>query len=73
MDTTQALLALLAVAAFGMMAIVVLAAEQREQRETALNAPYLVSSEGQRRCPKCGMASGWTERACISCGASLGS
>lgn len=72
MDTVEGLLALLAIAAFGMMAIVVMIGEQRDAREAAMNVPFMVSNEGQRRCAKCGMGNGWTQRDCISCGAALG-
>lgn len=72
MDMIEGLLALLAIALFGMMAIVVRAGEQREGREVAMNVPFMVSNEGQRRCPKCGMGNGWTLRDCITCGATLG-
>lgn len=72
MDTIEGLLALLAVALFGIMAIVVKAGEQREGREAAMNVPFMVSNEGQRRCSKCGMGNGWTMRDCISCGTPIG-
>lgn len=72
MDTIEGLLALLAVALFGIMAIVVKAGDQREGRQAAMNVPFMVSNEGQRRCPNCGMGNSWTLRDCISCGTPLG-
>jgi len=34
-------------------------------------SPFAVSTEGEKRCPKCGMGNLWTERRCITCGAAL--
>lgn len=38
---------------------------------TAGDSPIAVSTEGMKICPRCGMGNLWTERRCISCGASL--
>jgi hypothetical protein len=34
-------------------------------------SPYAVSTEGEKRCPKCGMGNMWTDSTCASCGAKL--
>ena len=35
------------------------------------DSPFAVSTEGEKRCPKCGMGNMWTDRTCVSCGAAL--
>lgn len=32
---------------------------------------FAASTEGDKRCPKCGMGNLWSERTCASCGAKL--
>ena len=34
-------------------------------------SPFAVSTEGEKRCPKCGMGNLWTDDRCVSCGAHL--
>jgi hypothetical protein len=34
-------------------------------------SPYAVSTEGEKRCPKCGMGNLVSDARCISCGADL--
>lgn len=34
-------------------------------------SPFAVSTEGEKRCPACGMGNLWTQRTCISCGRRL--
>lgn len=34
-------------------------------------SPFAASTEGEKRCPKCGMGNLWTDRRCVSCGADL--
>jgi len=34
-------------------------------------SPFATSTEGDKRCPKCGMGNLWSERTCASCGAKL--
>ena len=34
-------------------------------------SPFAASTEGAKRCPKCGMGNLWTDSRCVSCGASL--
>ena len=40
-------------------------------RATAVESPFAASTEGEKRCPKCGMGNLWTDATCISCGARL--
>jgi hypothetical protein len=34
-------------------------------------SPFAASTEGETRCPKCGMGNIWTDASCVSCGAKL--
>jgi hypothetical protein len=34
-------------------------------------SPFAASTEGETRCPKCGMGNIWTDTSCVSCGAKL--
>jgi hypothetical protein len=48
------------------------AALLRQPREVlAPDSPFAASTEGEKRCPKCGMGNLWTDRNCISCNARL--
>jgi hypothetical protein len=53
------------VAAFAVM--------QKERRDSAaaLASQFGVSTEGEKRCPHCGMGNLWMDRNCISCGKRL--
>lgn len=69
--TTQLLLLL---ASFGVLALalVTIRRRQRLEREAATReSPYATSTEGEKRCPNCGMGNLWTDRNCISCKARL--
>ena len=72
MDQTQQLFALLLAAFVGMLAIVLILRRQRRDREAgSAESPFAVSTEGEKRCPHCGMGNLWTTRTCISCGQDL--
>ena len=34
-------------------------------------SPFAASTEGEKRCAKCGMGNLWTDARCVSCGAAL--
>jgi uncharacterized membrane protein len=70
MDQTT-LLALIAAALVGLAASVVIARRQRKSNEIERESQYAVSTEGEKRCPKCGMGNLWTDATCISCGSPL--
>lgn len=36
--------------------------------EVEPESPFAVSTEGEKRCPKCGMGNLWTDTRCVSCG-----
>lgn len=61
------LLALGAAGVAGLMASLSIVRRWRRPPEN----PYAVSTEGEKRCPKCGMGNLWTQSRCVSCGANL--
>jgi hypothetical protein len=71
MDQIQLLIALTLVTGVAILAMLV---HLRRQRRDATPPPenrYAASTEGEKRCPKCGMGNLWTARNCISCKARL--
>jgi uncharacterized paraquat-inducible protein A len=72
MSQTTELLILLVLLAVVVVSVLLIRRRQRVDRH-ALDAesPYAVSTEGQKRCPSCGMFNGWTSRTCVSCGRPL--
>ena len=72
MDQTTQLLLLVLAALVGVFATLVTLRRQRSEKEAATReSPYAVSTEGEKRCPNCGMGNLWTDRNCISCKARL--
>lgn len=70
-QTTQVLLL---IAAVGVLAIATITIRRRQRiaREAVTReSPYATSTEGEKRCPNCGMGNLWTDRNCISCKARL--
>ena len=61
------LMALAAAAVAGLLASLSLLRRERKPRES----PFAAATEGETRCPACGMGNLWTDRNCISCGADL--
>ncbi len=71
MDTTTALILLLA-AAVGLIAVVLIVwRERREASDAGRESPYAASSEGEKRCPRCGGGNLWTDDHCVYCGSKL--
>ena len=71
-DQQTQLLAL--VIAIGVLAIAILLIRNRQRRDrqdASGESPFATSTEGEKRCPKCGMGNLWTDKTCISCGARL--
>jgi hypothetical protein len=63
---------LIAVAAVGMISLLAIVRRERvEARAAAAESPFAASTEGEKRCPKCGMGNLWTDATCITCGARL--
>jgi hypothetical protein len=71
MDQTQQLVAMTLAAAFGILATLAILRNQRRALEPPPESPFAASTEGEKRCPKCGMGNPWTDDRCISCGAKL--
>lgn len=72
MDPTTQLLLLIASVGVLALALVTIKRRQRLEREaTTRESPYATSTEGEKRCPNCGMGNLWTDRNCISCKARL--
>jgi hypothetical protein len=63
-------LALVAAAIVGLGAVILIARRQRIEA-TPPESPFAVSTEGETRCPKCGMGNLVTDDRCIACGAPL--
>jgi LPXTG-motif cell wall-anchored protein len=70
-QTSQILLLVGAVALFALAAVLILRRQRLERLAATRESPYAVSTEGEKRCPNCGMGNLWTDRNCISCKARL--
>lgn len=65
--TTQLLILVVAIAIL-VLAVYLIRRRQRMDRQyRTQESPYAVSTEGEKRCPNCGMFNLWTDRNCISC------
>lgn len=72
MSDPQTLLALIVAAAIGLAASLLILRRQRVDREKAdVESPFAAATEGETKCPICGMGNLWTDRECIACGARL--
>jgi hypothetical protein len=71
MNDTQQLLALILAGALGMVATLAILRRERRASEPPRESPFAASTEGEKRCPKCGMGNLWTDNRCISCGGAL--
>lgn len=72
MDQTTQLLFLVLASLVGVFAVLLIMRRQRVDAEAATReSPFGVSTEGEKRCPNCGMGNLWTDRNCISCKARL--
>jgi hypothetical protein len=72
MDHSTQLLLLIAAAAVGLFALLLMIGRQRRERSAAAReSPFATSTEGEKRCPNCGMGNLWTESRCIACKAPL--
>ena len=68
MDQTTQLLILIAATGIGIVATLIMLRRQRVDRDRLTrDNPYATSTEGEKRCPNCGMFNSWTSRNCISC------
>jgi hypothetical protein len=68
MDQMTQLLLLIVAATVGIVSTLVMLRRQRHDRERlSRESPYATSTEGERRCPHCGMYNSSLARNCISC------
>ena len=68
MDQTTQLLLLVGAALVGLLALVLITGRQRRDRAAATReSPFATSTEGEKRCPNCGMGNLWTDTRCIAC------
>jgi hypothetical protein len=68
MDQTTQLLLLIAATAIGIVATLVMLRRQRVDRDRLRQEnPFATSTEGEKRCPNCGMFNTVQARNCISC------
>jgi hypothetical protein len=67
----QLLALVIAVAVLAVAILLIRNRQRRDRQDAAGESPYATSTEGEKRCPKCGMGNLWTDRTCISCGARL--
>ena len=69
MDTTTAILALIAIAVVGIvLALGILRGDRRAVEDASRESPFAVSSEGMKLCPSCGFGNLVGESTCASCG-----
>ena len=71
MDQSQAILLMTLAAAVGILATLGILRRERRATQPPRESPFAASTEGEKRCPKCGMGNLWTDNRCISCGATL--
>ena len=72
MDLTTKVLLLVAAVLLLVAAVALIRRRQRLERMRATREnPFAASTEGEKRCPNCGMGNLWTDRNCISCKARL--
>ena len=71
MYLAQELLLIIAAAMTGLLAILTALIRERRILYSSGESPFAASTEGEKRCHKCGMGSLWTARNCIGCGAPL--
>lgn len=71
MEPSQLVFALVVAAVLGIVATIAILRRQRRDAEIPAESPFAVSSEGMKRCPKCGQGNLWTDTSCMSCGSPL--
>jgi hypothetical protein len=71
-DLTTELVALLVAAGVGMLStLAILWRQRREEGLQSIESPFAASTEGEKRCQRCGMGNLWTDATCVSCGGRL--
>ena len=70
-QTTELVLLLVALGVLVISVLIIRRRQRVDRAEASGESPYAVSSEGQKRCPSCGMFNVWTAQTCVSCGRHL--
>jgi hypothetical protein len=72
-ESSQVLLGLIAAATVGILSTFLILRRERKEAEAAAphESQFAVSTEGEKRCPNCGMGNLWTDARCVSCGKPL--
>lgn len=71
MDLTVPLVAMTGAAALGILATLAILRNERHATAPPRESPFAASTEGEKRCPKCGMGNLWTSNRCVTCGTKL--
>ena len=71
MDQNLQLVVMTLAAALGIVATLVILRKQRRALSPPSESQFAASTEGEKRCPKCGMGNLWMQNRCITCGAKL--
>ncbi|MFL5727488.1 MAG: hypothetical protein ACJ765_00450 [Chloroflexota bacterium] len=72
MDQSTQLPALAIAVGVVVLALLLIINRQRRERDDATReSPFGTSTEGEKRCPRCGMGNLWTDKTCIACKAPL--
>jgi hypothetical protein len=70
-QTGQVILLMVAVGVLAVATLTMLRRQRVEREALTRESPFATSTEGEKRCPNCGMGNLWTDRECISCKARL--
>jgi hypothetical protein len=66
-QTTELLILVIAIAILALSVVLIRRRQRMDREERDGENPYAVSTEGEKRCPNCGMPNLWTDKTCISC------
>jgi len=66
-QSTELLILAVAIVVVVVSVVLIRRRQRLDRRVRAGASPYAVSTEGEKRCPNCGMPNLWTDTTCISC------
>ena len=70
-QANQVILLMVAVGVLAVATLTMLRRQRVDREKLTRESPFATSTEGEKRCPNCGMGNLWTDRNCISCKARL--
>jgi hypothetical protein len=70
-QANQVILLMVAVGILAVSTLTMLRRQRVDREKLTRESPFATSTEGEKRCPNCGMGNLWTDRNCISCKARL--